>query len=236
MLALDIMTTRVVTIRADAPIAEAIRLMLQRRISGLPVVDDSGKLVGIVTEGDFMRRSETHTERQRPRWLEFILGPHRLADEYIRTHARKVEDVMSRDVATIKDHTPIDKIVGLMEERRVKRLPVLRDGEVVGMISRADLMRALARLAAKSGMARPDRSVATDTKLRKDVLTEIDKQPWAPKASVNIEVQEGVVKLWGVIWDDKDRQALRVLAENVPGVTKVEDHLDLVLPVRETFF
>lgn len=234
MKAYDIMTTRVATTRADAPIAEAIRVMLQRRVSGLPVVDAGGRLVGIVTEGDFMRRSETSTERHRPRWLEFILGPHRLADEYVRSHARTVEDVMTRDVATIDDYASIDTIVRLMEKRRVKRLPVVRDGRVAGMISRADLMRALARLTAKSPSP-PDHSFANDAKIRKAILTEMDRQSWAPKASVNIDVRDGVVQLHGVVWDEKDRQALRVLAENVPGVEKVEDHLEFMPPIPETF-
>jgi CBS domain-containing protein len=234
MKAFDIMTTRVATIRPDAPIAEAIRVMLQKRISGLPVVDAEERLIGIVTEGDFMRRSETSTERLRPRWLEFILGPHRLADEYVRTHARKVEDVMTRNVATVDDVTPIDRIVRLMEERRVKRLPVLREGKVAGMISRADLMRVLARLTAKSATV-ADHGFAADAKIRRAILAEMDKQLWAPRASVNIEVRDGVVQLLGVIWDEKDRQALRVLAENAPGVAKVEDHLEYAPPIPDMF-
>lgn len=230
MKASDLMTTHVVTIPPEASIAEAIRIMLQKRVSGLPVVDAGGALVGVVTEGDFLRRGELATERHRPRWLEFLVGPHRLADEYVRAHARKVADVMSADVATVTEETPVDAVVQLMEKRRVKRLPVLRHGKVVGIISRANLLLALARIAAKSPPAIDD-ALADDMTIRSRVLAEIDKQVWAPRALLEVTVTEGVVHLRGVILDEKDRQALRVLAETVPGVKGIEDHLEYVPPM-----
>ena len=139
----DVMTTNVISIPAQATILEAARTMLRNRISGLPVVDAEGRLIGMVTEGDFLRRSEIGTERQRPRWLEFLLGPGRMAEDYVRAAGRKVEDVMTRDPVAVSEGDDLAIMVELMERRRVKRLPVLRDGKMVGVVSRANLMRAL---------------------------------------------------------------------------------------------
>lgn len=228
MKAADVMTRPVLTIEADAPIAEAVRLMLQNRISGLPVVGLAGQLVGIVTEGDFLRRAETGTERRRPRWLEFLVGPGPVAEAYVRAHARKVEEVMTTDVATAAEDTPLDEIVRLMERRRIKRLPVVGpDGRVTGIVSRANLLRALAGLIGEA----PATAAVDDAALRERVLAELDKQSWAPITSIEVRVRGGVVDLRGTILDERERQALRVLVENVPGVKAIEDHLCWVEPV-----
>src|ERR1700680_4528492 len=129
MNASDVMTCNIVSVRRSAPIAEAIRLMLDNHVSGLPVLDNAGKVVGVVTEGDFLHRSETGTERHRPRWLEILMGPGRIAGEYVRTHGRKIGEVMTRDPVSVTPETPLKEIVALMERRRIKRVPVL-DGEV----------------------------------------------------------------------------------------------------------
>jgi CBS domain-containing protein len=135
MKASDIMTVGAATICSDASVPEAARLMLQYAISGLPVVDAAGHLVGIITEGDFLRRTETGTERwHRPRWLEFLLGPGRLADEYVHSHSRKVEEVMTRRVVTVAEETPVGEIARLMDRHRIKRVPVIRDNRVVGSV------------------------------------------------------------------------------------------------------
>jgi CBS domain-containing protein len=146
----DMMTRRVVTVAPDAPIEKAVRLMLQHCVSGLPVVDGSGKLVGIITEGDLLRRAEIGTEHQRPRWLTILLGRGRLASDYVRSHGRKVKDVMTRDVVAITETTLIREVVELMEIHRIKRLPVLRRRRLVGIVSRANLIRALVGLASKA--------------------------------------------------------------------------------------
>jgi CBS domain-containing protein len=230
MNAADVMTRQVMTIEADAPIAKAVRLMLQNRISGLPVVDPSGRLVGIVTEGDFLRRTETGTEVRRPRWLEFLLGPGRGASEYVRTHARKVAEVMTPNVASVAEDTPVDEIVRLMEHRRIKRVPVVQDRKVVGIVSRANLLRVLAGLIIELPPATVD-----DTALRERILAELDTQSWAPRAGIEVMVRHGVVELWGAILDERERQALRVAAENVPGVKAVHDHLCWVEPMSGWF-
>jgi CBS domain-containing protein len=222
----DIMSTRVISIAPDASVLEAIRLMLQNHISGLPVIDSSGAVVGVVTEGDFLRRGETGTERKRPRWLEFLLGPGRLADEYVKTHARQVNNVMTREVVTIAEDAGLDEAVDIMERRRIKRLPVVRGGQVVGIVSRANLLHALVSLAA----AAPPPTLA-DTAIREALLTQFARQTWAPAALVDPVVKDGVVELWGTITEEAQREALKVCAENIPGVKSVVSHLTWIEPM-----
>src|SRR5262249_52219172 len=147
MRAADVMTVQPVSISPDASILEAIRVMLQRRFSGLPVVDASGALVGIVTEGDLLRRTETGTQRKRPRWIEFLIGPGRLATEYVHASGRKVREVMSQDVQAVTGDTPLEEIVRLMERHQIKRMPVVDSGKLVGIVTRADRLHAVRRFA-----------------------------------------------------------------------------------------
>ena len=229
MKASDVMSRNILSVGRDATIAEAIRLMLDNQISGLPVIDAAGRLVGILTEGDLLRRSETGTERHRPRWLEILMGPGRLAGEYVRTHGRKVEEIMTRDLVSVTPDTPLDEIVALMERRRIKRVPVLDGDTPVGIVSRADLLRALARSLEVQPVA-----VAGDDEIRERILAELAKVSWVPRDGLAITVVDGVVALDGVILDEKERAALRVAAENVPGVRAVEDRLVWVEPVSGT--
>ena len=181
MRAANVMTRRVVSVTPETSVVEAVRLMLENRISGLPVIDDAGQLVGIVTEGDFLRRGETRTERHRPRWIEFLLGPGRLAEDYVRSHGRKVEQVMTREVATVTEETTLAEAVRLMEKRRVKRLPVLHRRKVVGILSRSNLMQALTLLASDG---RPP--AAPDSIIRTKLLVELAKQPWGSRATLGV--------------------------------------------------
>lgn len=223
MKAHDVMTWGAITVEPDALVSRAVRLMLQNKISGLPVVDANGRLVGIVTEGDFLRRGELGTQRRRPRWLEFLLGPGRLAAEYVQSSGQKVEEIMTPELHTITPETPLDEVVDLMERHRVKRLPVVQDGKLVGIVSRANLLHALA------SVAREVRApAADDAAIRERILAECAKQPWAPQ--INVVVRDGVVSLWGVITDERERQAFIVAAENVPGVKAVHDHLAWIEP------
>jgi CBS domain-containing protein len=229
MNAADVMTHNILSVRPDATIAEAIRLMLDNRISGLPVIDEAGRLVGILTEGDLLRRGETGTERHRPRWLEFLMGPGRLAEEYVRTHGRKIGEIMTRDPVSVTPNTPLRDIVELMERRRIKRVPVL-DGDVpVGILSRADLLRGLA-----GALAAEPAAATSDEEIRERILAELARTVWVPRDGIAINVEDGVVDLNGVILDETERAALRVAAENVPGVRAVEDHLVWVEPVSGT--
>jgi len=223
MKAHDVMTWGAITVEPEASVARAVRLMLQNKISGLPVVDDKGQLVGMVTEGDFLRRGELGTQRQRPRWLEFLLGPGRLAAEYVQSSGQKVGEIMTPEPKTITPETPLDEVVSLMERHRIKRLPVVQDGKLVGIVSRANLLHALASVAREVKVPAGD-----DATIREQILAECARQPWAPH--VNVVVRDGVVGLWGVITDERERQALVVAAENVRGVKAVHDHLAWVEP------
>lgn len=220
MKARDVMTSPVVSIEPDGSVLEAVRIMLQRHISGLPVIDKEGRLVGIVTEGDFLRRAETGTQRRRPRWLEYLIGPGRLAEEYTHSHGRKVDQIMTADPVIVSEDASLDEVVRTMEKHRIKRLPVVRGEEVVGIVSRANLVHALA------GFAREVKpTAASDEAIRDHVMAELAGQAWAPTALLNVIVKDGVVELWGTITDERERQAIIVAAENAPGVKAVKDHL-----------
>jgi CBS domain-containing protein len=228
MRASDVMTRNVITVGPEASVANAIRLMLDNNVSGLPVLAD-GKAIGILTEGDLLRRSETGTERHRPRWLEILMGPGRLAGEYVRTHGRKVEEIMTTDLISVTGDTPLDEVVGLMERRRIKRVPVIEGDLLVGVISRADLLRSLLR-----ALEAHHAEVRRDDEILEQILAELAKAAWVPRDGFSISVQDGVVELNGVILEEKEREALRVVAENTPGVRAVEDHLVWIEPVSGT--
>ena len=221
----EVMTPAVATIGEEAAIGDAMRLMLDRKISGLPVVDAGGALIGIVTEGDLMRRAELATQRHRPRWLEFVIGPGRLASDYTLSHGRRVADVMTRTVTTIGAGASLSDAIDLMEKSRVKRLPVLESGRLVGILSRADVMRVFVLL---QPSAAP--SHLSDEQIERSIRTEINTQPWCPQ-SVLVTTRNGSAEISGVITDDRTRDALRVLVQNVPGVTRVVDRLVTVEPL-----
>jgi CBS domain-containing protein len=220
MKAADLMTSFVVTVRPDATIESAAQLMLQYQISGLPVTDSDGAVLGIVTESDLLRRAETGTEKRHTRWVSLLIGPGRLAQEYVHTHGRRVGEVMTERVFTATPQTPLAALVALMETKHVKRVPVVDQGRLVGIVSRADVMAALVGLLAE----KPARTV-TDAEIRNQILTEIDRQPWGSRGSVDVIVTNGVVVLKGTIPDERERAALCVAAENVSGVKAVHDRL-----------
>lgn len=225
----DVMTRNVISVKADESILTAARLMLQNRISGLPVVDASGAPIGIVTEGDFLRRGELGTTKRRPRWVEFVLGPGRLAEEYVQQSGKRVSEVMTRDLHTVSEDDSLNDVVTLMEHYRVKRLPVLRNGKLVGIISRANLLHALASLAREVPVAS-----GGDAGIRDRILEALAKQHWA--LAVNVVVKNGVAEIWGTIMDERERQACMVAVENVPGVKRVHDHLVWVEPMSGMAF
>jgi CBS domain-containing protein len=226
MNARDIMTKDVVSVSPDTSVAEMVRLMLEKRISGLPVLDRNGNLVGIVTEGDCLRRAETGTERKRPRWLEFLTGTGKLAQEYVHSHGRKVSEVMTDDPISIGEETSLGEIVHLMEVRRIKRVPVVRNSKVVGIVSRANLLQALASVAHEGEPAQPD-----DRAIRAQVFAAFEKLPWAARDFVNAIVKDGVVDLWGTYLARGQDEAMIVAAENVPGVKAVRSHLSWIEPM-----
>ena len=219
MRAHQIMSRQVITIDPDASIVDAIQTMLAHHVSGLPVVDPKGKLVGIVSESDFIRRAELGTDQNRGRLLAFLAGADRSAIAYARQHGRKVAEIMTPKPVTIDLDTPLVEIARVMEARKIKRLPVMQGDRVVGIVTRSDFLPAVASLA---------RHVPTvsgsDDQIRNAVIAAMDKAPWAP-CGLNVSVTDGVVSLRGVIRGDHARQAAIVAAENVAGVKKVEDYL-----------
>lgn len=226
MRARDVMTQPVLSVAPDAPISQAIRLMLQKKISGLPVVDGAGRLVGLVTEGDFLRRAEAGTERKRPRWIEFLMGPGKLAEQYTKSHGARVSEVMTADVRTATEDTPLEDIVGLMERHHIKRVPILRGDALVGIVTRANLLRALASVTHEVKPAS-----AGDAEIRERIFAALKAEKWAPLTSIEAIVRDGVVTLSGFVLDDRQRGALKVLAENVAGVKEVRDHMVWIEPV-----
>ena len=219
MRAYQIMTPRLTTVRVDTPIAKAAELMLEKRVSGLPVVDAKGHLVGIVSEGDFLRRGEIGTRHRRSGWLEFFVGPGKLASEFVKEEGRTVGDVMTRDPVTIAEDATLEDIVQIMEQKGIKRLPVLRNRDLIGIVTRANLLQAVANLARDASQPSTD-----DDTLRKEILNAIESQPWSPMG-LNAVVRDGIVDLSGVITDDRQRNAVVVAAKNVPGVKAVHDHM-----------
>ena len=225
----DVMTGKVISVMVGDSILVAARLMLQNRISGLPVVDAGGNLVGVVTEGDFLRRGELGTQRGRPKWLEFLLGPGRLASEYVHAFGRKVGEIMTTDPIFVSEDDSLQTVVELMERRHIKRLPVMRDGRLVGIVSRSNLVHAVVSLARDAQAPAGD-----DTAIRNQVLKAIGNQPWARQ--VMVAVEGGIVEFSGVILDEHVRRACIVAAENVAGVKEVHDHLVWVEPMSGAAF
>ncbi|WP_095081033.1 CBS domain-containing protein [Mesorhizobium sophorae] len=219
MQAKAIMTAPVIGIEPTASISDAAGLMLSKKFSGLPVIRSDGTLVGIVSEGDFLRREELGTNRKRSRWLEFLVSPGRAADEYVQANGRRIEEVMTTDVVTASPGVPLPEIVALMTCHRVKRIPVVDDGKVVGIITRSDILRALLTVLSAPSAARDDE------RIRQDIIAELATQTWAGKDMIDVTVDKGVVELSGAIFDERERQAAIVAAENVAGVKAVKDRL-----------
>jgi CBS domain-containing protein len=213
------MVAPVITLRPSSTVDELARVLLNNHISAVPVVDGQGKLVGIVGEGDLMRRSEAGTEHRRPWWLQLVTGEQTLATEYVKAHARKVADIMVRDVVTAAPETPIDEIATLMEKHSIKRVPIVRDGQLVGIVSRANLIQAVATKQVGLEIQ------GVDSAIRDKLLAHLKAQPWAHTALLNVTVNDGVVDLWGMTSSDTERQAIRVAAESTTGVRAVNDHL-----------
>jgi CBS domain-containing protein len=230
MRAHQIMTRRVITVTPETTIVEAANTMLERHVSGLPVADAAGKLVGIVSEGDFIHRGEIGTQRKRGRFLRFIVGPGRTATDFVHEHGRRVADIMSPEPLTITEDTVLEEIVQLMERKNVKRLPVTRGDKVVGIVSRANLLQAVASLVREV----PD-PTADDDHIRSRVIDALERNDWSPHG-LSVIVRDGIVHLTGIITDERSRQAAIVGAENIAGVKKVHDHLCWVDPMSGVYF
>jgi CBS domain-containing protein len=220
MKAADVMVANVITVGPDASVQDVAQILLNARISGVPVVGPNAELIGIVSEGDLMRRVEAGTGRRRPWWLALLTGKEVLAAEFIKEHSRKVADVMSREVITAAPETPLSEIANLLEKNAIKRVPIVDKGKLVGIVSRANLLQALATLSGAAAATQAD-----DAEIREKVLTQLNAESWMRTLLVNVIVQEGTVELWGIVDSALEKKAVRVAAEVIPGVRAVNDNL-----------
>lgn len=218
MRAIDVMARHVVTAAPEMTVQDVAKLMINHRISGVPIVDRDRQLVGVVTEGDLLRRAEIGTVRRRSGWSEWFSPNSRLAAEYIKSHARRLTDIMTHEVVSVGELATLGEIADLMETRRIKRVAVVHDGKLVGIVSRADLLKALASGGADRSDDDGDRSI------RSRLLGELRKHKWANANEADIVVSDGVVHFWGIVGSEEERRALRIAAENTAGVRGVEDH------------
>jgi CBS domain-containing protein len=219
MIVADAMTRQVLAIDPDAPLVQAVRLMTEHKVSGLPVVDRDGRVAGMLTEGDLIRRAETGTDGQKAGWFTNFFLSGWVAENYVLTHGRRVGEVMSNGAFTVTENMDLAEAVELMRHHRVKRLPVLRDGRLCGIVSRADLVRELGKALSVAPVNADDAAIATALRAA------IDREGWADDKMVTIAVNGGVIDLDGCLFDTRKREALGVLAENIPGVTKVANRI-----------
>jgi CBS domain-containing protein len=220
MLAIDVMVRDVVTVRPDTDVADAIKLLAEHDVSALPVLDTAGNLVGMLSEADLIHRVEIGTEKHRPWWVEAVTGASTLAEEFAKSHGKNVGEVMSGGVISVSEDTPLSEIATVLERHRIKRVPVVKDGKLVGVVSRSNLIQALA-----SVIGRIDQHNETDRQIRLDLLSRLREQSWTDFGSRNITVSDGVVHLWGLVGSEAERKALLALAESVPGASRVSDEM-----------
>jgi CBS domain-containing protein len=220
MRAIDVMVRNVVTVRPDTDVADAIKLLAEHDVSALPVLDKDGNLVGVLSEADLIHRAEIGTEKHRPWWQEAVTGATTLAEEFAKSHGKKVGEVMTTGVISVTEETPLSEIAALFERKRIKRVPVVKNGKLVGIVSRSNLIQALA-----SVVGHIDQHDETDRQIRLELLFRLQEQSWTDFGSRNITVSSGVVHLWGLVGSEAERKALLALAENVPGVSRVADEM-----------
>ncbi|WP_298286350.1 CBS domain-containing protein [Acidocella sp.] len=220
----EVMNRSAISVMPATTVADAARIMLANHVSGLPVIDEHGTLVGVVTEGDLLRRAEIGTDGKPAGWLKSMLMPSTVAADYVHTHARHVSGVMTHSPIFVSPETDLAEVAGLMTRKHIKRLPVVEDGKLVGVVSRSDLLRPLARRLIET------HNGVTDEQIVAYIKEELARAKWAPKSGLRIEVKDKVVSLEGTIFSDEERQAVICLAENAPGVKEVEDRLVFVDP------
>jgi CBS domain-containing protein len=220
MRAIDVMVRDVVTARPDTDVADAIKLLSEHDVSALPVVDEASNLVGMLSEVDLIHRAEIGTEKHRHWWLEAVTGATTLAEEFAKSHGKKVGEVMTTGVISVTEETPLSEIAALFERKRIKRVPVVKDGKLFGIVSHSNLIQALA-----SVVGNVDQHDETDRRIRLDLLSRLREQSWTDFGSRNITVSDRVVHLWGLVGSEAERKALLALAEGVPGVSRVSDEM-----------
>lgn len=224
----DIMTRAVATVAPETSIHDIAKIMVERRISGMPVVDENNRILGIVTEADLVHRIETATERKSSWWLKLFSDPEALAREFSKSHGRTAADIMTRKAVCVQENATLDAIADAFDTHRIKRVPVVRDHELVGIVSRGDIVRALLRMTEHELAKEPN--VSVKSQLRQEVLDKIRAQPWLNSGTVNVIVTDRAVELWGSTETEDQKRALRILVEEMPQVGAVEDHVAVGLP------
>jgi CBS domain-containing protein len=221
MKAADVMVSPVITVGPDATVQDVADILNRNRISAVPVLSQQGKILGIVSEGDLLRRVESGTERHRSWWLALLTSKFKLGDEYVKAHSHKVTDVMTSSVLTVSPDTPLGDIASVLEKNGIKRVPVVTDGKLVGIVSRANLVQAIATI----GKTIKTQDAVSDAALREKVIRQLDSLPLAWPALINVIVNDGNIELWGIVESESEKQVARVAAETAPGVGAVIDHL-----------
>jgi len=224
MRARDIMTRKVITVGPDTPVQDIARTLLKYRISAVPVINDVSEILGVVSEGDLMRRAESDTERPASWWLRFLSSPESRAEDYIRRHGRRAEEIMTPRVYTVDGDAPVNEVAEILESKRIKRAPVVHDGKLIGIVSRANLLHGLAT-------GRVDQDVMRDDEtLRNDIIKALECKAGVQDEFVNVTVSNGIVHLWGALLTESERHATRLVVENTDGVRAIEDHLSVLPP------
>ena len=223
MKASEVMVSDVISVGEDACVQDVAKLLLKHRISAVPVVNGKSALVGIVSEGDLVRRVESGTERPSSWWLELLKGTEERARDFVREHSRRIADVMTREVVTVAPEADLGDIVSLLERHAIKRVPVVENGRLVGIVSRANLLQGLAAIA----KTKEQRATVEDRELRQRVIDKLKTEQWAP-LHLNVTVTGGIVDVWGLVNSPAEKTATRVAVEEVPGVTAVNDNLSIM--------
>lgn len=229
MKAQDIMTRDVVSVRPDATIRDIAALMVDKHISGVPVVTDDGKIVGMVSQSDLLHRAEVGTERRHKWWFKVIADSRDMAREYAKAHGLHAADVMSRYVISVKPDTDLGEVADILDKSRIKRVPVIQDSKLVGIVTRGDLVRALTMTKTTKAATKVDNAA-----LHKVLQDRIRAQPWlnADQSHINLMVKDGVVEMWGFIETPDQHRALRALVEETDGVARIEDQVTVGIPHR----
>jgi CBS domain-containing protein len=220
MKASDVMVCNVITVGPDATVQEVADILLRNRISAVPVVSTSGEMLGIVSEGDLLNRPEAQTSHRKSWWLDALASNETLAAEYVKSHSRRVADVMTCDVITAAPDTTVAEIAALLEKNSIKRVPIVENSRIVGIVSRANLLQGLASMGKNAPSTRPD-----DSAIRDKVMAKLRNERWTRPALISVTVCDGTVELWGIVESQAERKAVHVLAEVTPGVRAVNDNL-----------
>jgi CBS domain-containing protein len=220
MKASDIMVRRVLTTHPQTSVSQVAKQLVDNDISALPVVDDAGNVVGVISEADLMHRKELGSEKTRAWWIEAMTPGATLADEFAQSHGKRVEELMSTRVISATPDASLGEIASLLEKHRIKRVPIMKDGKIVGIVSRSNLVQALAS-AKSNGVTAADK----DHTIRADIVAKLGEQQWTDFGDRNIVVVNGVACVWGLVGSPSERKALIALVEGVPGVTDVRDEM-----------